>query len=186
MTSPLDLTITRTAADACRARDESTLAAQIELSEIPAPPFQESARGARMVDLLRDAGLDATVDEVGNVVARRRGDEAANPVVVSSHLDTGFPPDTDVSVRRDGDFLAGPGISDDARGLAVLLTLARVLAASGARTERPIWFAATVGEEGIGDLRGVKHLFGPGGSCRDAAGFVSIDGAGPASRRERQ
>jgi acetylornithine deacetylase/succinyl-diaminopimelate desuccinylase-like protein len=178
MTSPLDLAVARRAADACRALDEATLEAQIELSEIPAPPFQEAARGARMAELFAAAGLQVFTDAVGNVIGGRpRGGDGA-PLVVSAHLDTVFAAETDVRVRRDGDFLVGPGISDDARGLATLLTLARVLEAEAVDTEHPVRFVATVGEEGIGDLRGVKHLFGSAGSCRNAHGFISLDGAG--------
>lgn len=178
MTSPLELDVARRAADACVALDERTIEAQIELSEIAAPPFGEAGRAARMAELLRDAGLATTIDAVGNVIGRCPDDDASRPLVVSAHLDTVFPADTDVAVRRDGDFLAGPGISDDARGLAVLCALARVFCSERVRTTHPVWFVATVGEEGMGDLRGVKHLFGADGSCRSAVGFVSIDGAG--------
>jgi acetylornithine deacetylase/succinyl-diaminopimelate desuccinylase-like protein len=132
-----------------------------------------------MAALLEEAGLaNVHIDTVGNVVAQRPGTEELPPLVVSAHLDTVFPEGTDVTVHRQGDLLVGPGIADDARGLASLLTLARVLDRQGVTTRAPLVFAATVGEEGIGDLRGVKHLFGPAGSCRAAAGFISLDGAG--------
>lgn len=160
-------------------RDAETLALQVELSEIPAPPFGEGARAARVAELMEDAGLEAAApDEVGNVVALRPGSEAGGPLVVSAHLDTVFPAGTDVSVRREGDLYRGPGISDDARGLAALLTLARMLQSAGTRTRRPLLFVATVGEEGAGDLRGVKGLFGERGAGRGAYGFISLDGAG--------
>lgn len=169
----------RRAADLALAGDEATLASQVELSEIPAPPFEESARGRRMEVLLTDAGLpEPFTDAVGNVVATRPGSESIPPLVVSAHLDTVFPAGTDVSVRRQGDILRGPGISDDARGLATLLAVARAMNGAGVVTRAPVLFVATVGEEGIGDLRGVKHLFAPEGACRGAAGFVSLDGAG--------
>ena len=173
------------AEDHLRADDERTLATQIELSEIAAPPFQEQARGQRMAGLMREAGLSTVrTDEVGNVLGwwAPREDATASPAsafVLSAHLDTVFPEGTDVAVTRKGDVLRGPGISDDARGLATLLTLARAL--DGARVRamaRPLLFVATVGEEGVGDLRGVKHLFGEHGAARGAAGFVSLDGAG--------
>ena len=124
MTSPLHLAVTRRAAETCRTLDSRTIDAQIELSEIPAPPFQEAARGARIAQLLSEIGLEIETDGVGNVIGRRAEDTADAPIVVSAHLDTVFPSDTDVSVVRDGDILRGPGISDDARGLAALLTRA--------------------------------------------------------------
>jgi tripeptide aminopeptidase len=161
------------------ANDQATLAIQVELSEIPAPPFAESARARRVAEMFGDAGLAGTMsDDEGNVVARRPGLPGEAPLVVSAHLDTVFPAGTDVRVRREGDLLRGPGISDDARGLATLVTLARMLEAASIRTRAPILFAATVGEEGMGDLRGVKRLFAPGGGAHGAQGFISLDGAG--------
>ena len=164
--------------------DEATIATQIELSEIPAPPFHEAARGVRMAQLMRDAGISAVeTDEVGNVHGVWPGSEGDlapddGPLVVAAHLDTVFPAGTDVTVTRDGSKLRGPGISDDARGLATLLATARSLGAAGLRSRRQLLFVATVGEEGVGDLRGVKHLFSDEGACRQASGFISLDGAG--------
>ncbi len=179
MTPVLGHPVTRRAADAIVAADRETVEAQIELSEIPAPPFAEGERAHRMAELLAAAGLPhVSLDAVGNVVARRAGLADDPPFVLSAHLDTVFPAGTDLTVRRDGDILRGPGISDDARGLATLLAVARVLEREAVPTRAPLIFAATVGEEGIGDLRGVKHLFEESGSCRNAAGFVSLDGAG--------
>lgn len=162
-----------------RESDEQTLLAQIELSEIPAPSFSEDVRGSRMAELLTGAGLtNVWTDEVGNVIGGRPGLESSAPLVVSAHLDTVFPEGTDVSVTRHGDLLRGPGISDDARGLTALLTIVRALDATGLQTRRPLRFVATVGEEGAGDLRGVKHLFGPGMDGPRPAAFISLDGAG--------
>jgi acetylornithine deacetylase/succinyl-diaminopimelate desuccinylase-like protein len=162
-----------------RAEDEATLTSQIQLSEIPSPSFEEEARGNRMSELLEQAGLTRVRrDGAGNVLAERDGTTQTPALIVSAHLDTVFPVDTDVSVRRDGDLLYGPGISDDARGLASLLAVARALGAGSVRTKRPVLFVATVGEEGAGDLRGVKHLFAPEGMGSEAAGFISLDGAG--------
>lgn len=160
-----------------RARDAETVDLQVELSEIPAPPFDEAARGRRMAELFRDAGLHRVrTDDVGNVLGELDG--AGPGLVVGAHLDTVFPPGTDVSVTRREDILYGPGISDDARGLAALVALVRALTEAGITTRVPTTFVATVGEEGAGDLRGVKHLFGAGGTAAGAAGFVSLDGAG--------
>ena len=179
MTPTLDRPRVRRAADALVASDESTLDLQVELSEIPAPPFAEERRAARMAELMAEAGLrDVGVDAAGNVVAHWPGADEVPPLVVSAHLDTVFPAETDVSVRREGDFLQGPGISDNARGLATLLAIGRALETEGLTPRVPLLFAATVGEEGIGDLRGVKQLFGASGACPDASGFISLDGAG--------
>ena len=162
-----------------RDHDEDTLARQIELSEIPAPPFDEERRALRLTALLADSRLeDVQRDREGNVFAARPGEEALKPVIVSAHLDTVFPAGTDVSVSRHGDKLCGPGISDDARGLAAMLALCTALDAGELRTRRPLHFVGTVGEEGPGDLRGVKHLFGADGVGRGAQAFISLDGAG--------
>ncbi len=161
------------------ATDDQTLAHQIDLTEIPAPPFGEEARARRMAELFGEAGLpDVRQDSVGNVVALRPGADNRKPLVLSAHLDTVFPAGTDVTVQSDGDLLRAPGISDDGRGLAALITVARALSQAGIATRTPILFVATVGEEGSGDLRGVRHLFGADGPAASAAGFISLDGAG--------
>lgn len=159
--------------------DETTLRTQIELSEIAAPPFQEGKRGLRLARLFHAAGLvDVRSDEAGNVIADRPGASDGRALVVSAHLDTVFPEGTDVSVTREGDLLRGPGISDDARGLACMMAVVRALQDSGLRTTRPLLFVGTVGEEGMGDLRGVKELFREGSAGDGAGAFVSLDGAG--------
>jgi acetylornithine deacetylase/succinyl-diaminopimelate desuccinylase-like protein len=161
--------------------DDRTLEEQVRLTEIPAPPFAEEARGRAMAELMVEAGLERVeTDSVGNVLGWY-GRPGTAPVVVAAHLDTVFPEGTDVAVRQVGDRLVGPGIGDDGRGLAAILALARALRAAGAHLRRPLLVAATVGEEGRGDLRGVRHLFGPRGLGRYATAFVSLDGAG--SRR---
>jgi acetylornithine deacetylase/succinyl-diaminopimelate desuccinylase-like protein len=161
------------------ATDDQTLAHQIGLTEIPAPPFGEEPRGLRMAELLEEAGLaDVRRDAVGNVFALRPGIGDGEPLVLSAHLDSVFPAGTDVAVRVEGNLLRAPGVSDDARGLAALVAVARALSKSGVTTRLPILFAATVGEEGSGDLRGVRHLFGADGVASSASGFISLDGAG--------
>lgn len=164
-------------------RDGVTLGRQSVLSAIPAPTGAEAARGERVAQLFHEAGLnDVAVDAVGNVrgwYGRRAGDDES--VVVSAHLDTVFGPDIDVSVRRRGDRLEGPGIADNARGLAALITLAEALAEADVRVARPVLFAATVGEEGRGNLRGVRHLLSPDSSSRPPirpSAFIALDGAG--------
>ncbi|MEO7455375.1 MAG: M20/M25/M40 family metallo-hydrolase [Gemmatimonadaceae bacterium] len=159
------------------ARDEQTIATQIALSEIPSPTGGESARGASMADRFRALGLeDVHTDIVGNVLGMRSGDDDIAPVVICAHLDTIFPEGTRVVVERDGCQLAGPGIVDNSRGLAAMLALAETFDGRLVRTRRPIVFAATVGEEGAGDLRGAKHLFGAA-RVRPAA-CIALDGAG--------
>ncbi|HYK81743.1 MAG TPA: M20/M25/M40 family metallo-hydrolase [Gemmatimonadales bacterium] len=158
--------------------EEVTLARQAALSAVPAPTGAEGPRGARLVELFREVGLrEVMVDEVGNVLGRAGGNGAAQaPVVLAAHLDTVFGPEVDVAVERRGTRLEGPGISDNARGLAALVAVAEAVVAARLSTARPILFAATVGEEGSGDLRGVKHLFDRTGL--KPAALIALDGAG--------
>ena len=160
--------------------DERTLAEQVELTEIEAPPFGEEVRGARMAQLMTSSGLhDVTTDEIGNVLGwLSHAGATPAPLIVSAHLDTVFPAGTDVRVRREGARFFGPGIGDDGRGLAALLAVARALVSNQVSITRPVLFVATVGEEGVGNLRGVRHLFGPSGAGHDACAFISLDGAG--------
>ncbi|BCS33716.1 peptidase M20 [Luteitalea sp. TBR-22] len=152
---------------------------QVALCEVPAPPFKEQARAEVVRRAFADLGLRRVrVDAVGNVIGERDGTSAAGPhLVFSAHLDTVFPDGTVVKVRREGTRLLGPGITDDCRGLAVLLGVVKAIGEAGVKAPGRISFVATVGEEGLGDLRGVKHLFGPSGLGRIDR-FVSIDGAG--------
>lgn len=161
--------------------DEATLARQASLSAIPAPTGAEWVRGARVAEMLADVGLeDVAVDEVGNVKAWYGKRETGNDcVLVAAHLDTVFGPELDVSVSRRGARLEGPGIADNARGLAALIMVGEALVHAGVRTRRPVLLAATVGEEGSGDLRGVRHLLRP--SDRPTvlpSSFIALDGAG--------
>jgi acetylornithine deacetylase/succinyl-diaminopimelate desuccinylase-like protein len=158
--------------------DPWVLEVQKELTAIPAPSFEEGPRGERMAELFREVGLRAVrADEVGNVLAE--GPEApTSPFVISAHLDTVFPPGTDVTPRTVDALIRAPGIADDGRGLAALLALARVLSSVELPLPFPVLFVATVGEEGIGNLRGVRHLFRNGGPGSDARGFISLDGVG--------
>ena len=159
------------------AHDESLLATQIAVSEIPAPSGDESARGAFVASRFRSFGLDDVhVDDVGNVHGLRAGTTSEAAVVMCAHLDTIFPDGTPVAVTRDGAHLAGPGIVDNSRGVAVMLALAGAVDGHRLVTRRPILFVATVGEEGEGDLRGAKHLFSTLTHQVDAC--IALDGAG--------
>lgn len=165
------------ARSALAASDDAVLREQVATSAIPAPTGDESARGAHIAARFRALGLsDVRVDEVGNVLGTRTGVEDVAPVVICAHLDTVFPATTDVSVRRSGPRLDGPGIVDNARGLAGMLALARAIDGCTLRTQRPVVFVATVGEEGGGDLRGAKHLFAS--FERTPACCIALDGAG--------
>ena len=161
--------------------DDVTLARQAALSATPAPTGAEGARGARVAELFREIGLSHVgVDQAGNVCGWLGNGHGSAPVVLAAHLDTVFGPEVDVRVKRRGQRLEGPGISDNARGLAALLAVAEALVATGVPTARPILFAATVGEEGSGDLRGVKYLLNgkrETGNGKPAA-FIALDGAG--------
>jgi tripeptide aminopeptidase len=159
--------------------DERTLSEQIELTRIPAPSFGEQLRAHRFAELLtRSVSGACRTDAVGNVLARSDGRATAAPIVVAAHLDTVFPAETPIEVTRAGDRIRGPGISDDGRGLAAVLALSRVVGAGLLPLARPVLWVGTVGEEGVGDLRGVRHLFRPGGPASKAAAFLSLDGAG--------
>src|SRR5882762_3092638 len=166
----------RTARAHIERSDEATLGRQAALSAIPAPTGAEGARGARVAEMLGDIGLqDVHVDDVGNVRGWYRHDSSDGCVVISAHLDTVFGPELDVSVSRRGPRLEGPGIADNARGLAALVAIGEALVHARVTTRRPVLFAATVGEEGSGDLRGVRHLL------RDPIrphAFIALDGAG--------
>lgn len=147
----------------------------IAMTEIPAPPFQEAARAKDFANRLTALGLtDVSIDQVGNVIARRKGVTGGRTVAVVAHIDTVFPPETDVTVRREDDVFFAPGIGDNTRGLVVLLSVAEVMQIHNIDTADDILFIGSVGEEGLGDLRGVRHLFRDGGSRIDS--FIAIDG----------
>jgi tripeptide aminopeptidase len=158
------------------ATDDQTIKDLITLTEIPAPPFMEDARGIAFAEMLRDVGIDSVwTDEVGNVIGLRRGFRSGTgAVAIAGHLDTVFPEGTDVTIRMRGDTLYAPGVADDTRGVATVLAILRAMNEGGIRTDRDILFIGDVGEEGLGDLRGMKHLFRDGGPDIDS--FISIDG----------
>jgi tripeptide aminopeptidase len=147
---------------------------QIRLAEIPAPAFQEAARGQSLKTLFEAADLPVHTDSAGNVIAERAGSDPS-AILFVAHLDTVFPEGTDLRVKRDGARLMAPGISDDAVGLAALAGLARVLAESSIRTKKTILLAGGVGEEGEGNLRGIRALVD---TYRPRlAAVIAVDGA---------
>ena len=165
----------RDAFRAIEALDTQSLAELIELTQIPAPPFQEDARANRLAELLGQAGADSVwIDHEGNVIALRRGSGGGRAIALGGHLDTVFPEGTDVTVRQHGDTLFAPGIGDDTRGLIVVLNVLRALEEAGVETVDDVLFVGTVGEEGLGDLRGMKALFAP--DVRPIDVWIEIDG----------
>ncbi|MGB7728745.1 MAG: M20/M25/M40 family metallo-hydrolase [Candidatus Acidiferrum sp.] len=135
-----------------------TTAQQIRLTEIPAPSFQEEKRAQAVKEILSAEGLSVYTDKVGNVIGELRGAEDKEVVLLSAHLDTVFPAGTEINVKREGDRLVAPGISDNGTGLAGLLAVARALHVAKIKPQRTILFAANVGEEGEGNLRGMRAL----------------------------
>jgi tripeptide aminopeptidase len=166
------------ALDLIKADNAWTMQQEIELTQIPSPPFKESTRAAEYKRRLEALGLrDVHIDSVGNVIAERRGVGTGPTVVIAGHLDTVFPEGTDVTVKHDGGKLRAPGIGDDDRGLAVVLAVARAFEKTGLQTNGTVYFVGDVGEEGPGNLRGMRYLFG-----KELKGkvdyFISVDDAG--------
>ena len=163
---------------AIKADNAWTLDQQVSICEIPAPPFHEAVRAAEYKRRFESLGFrDVRIDAEGNVIATRAGKGKGPTVLIAGHLDTVFPEGTDVKVTRSGSVMKGPGIGDDCRGLAVLLQVAKSLDKAGIETLGTIYLVGNVGEEGPGDLRGVKHLF-----TKEFPGkidyFISVDGTG--------
>jgi acetylornithine deacetylase/succinyl-diaminopimelate desuccinylase-like protein len=160
--------------DDLKADDTRTVAEQRAIAEMPAPPFQERARAEYCRKRFAELGLkEAAIDATGNVIGLRLGTGRGPKLVVSAHLDTVFPQGTDVTVTEDDGVLRGTGIGDNARGLAALLSVLRMINAHAINTVGDLMWVATVGEEELGNLRGVQALFR---NHRDIDGFVAIDG----------
>jgi len=152
---------------------------QLELAAIPAPPFNEQERGEWLRKQFVKLGLeDARVDEIGNVIARYPGaDPAARAVALSAHIDTVFPAGTPLQPRREGEKLYGPGVSDNASGVVALLAIIQAMREAKVRPTAPLVFIGNVGEEGEGDLRGMRHIFSDP-QWQDAIGYtIVVDGA---------
>lgn len=168
----------RAALDAAERNEPRVLEDQIRLCEIPAPPFKEQKRAEAYTRAFEELGLkNVRIDAEGNVLGERPGQAERPHLVFSAHLDTVFPEGTDVRVKREGSLIRGPGIGDDCRGLAVVLGVIRALKDAGVQTPGTITFVGTMGEEGLGDLRGVRRLFNETLKGR-VDRFVSVDGTG--------
>jgi tripeptide aminopeptidase len=162
-----------------KADDEAALAEQKRITEIPAPPYKENRRAEYVLKRFVELGFkEASIDAEGNVIALRKGSGGGRPkLVVSAHLDTVFPEGTDVTVKEKDGVILAPGIGDDSRGLAALLSLIKSLNGNEIVTVGDLMLVGTVGEEELGNLRGVKALFR---DHTDIDGFISIDGLGVA------
>src|SRR5713226_5894741 len=160
-----------------KADDDTAFAEQKRITEIPAPPYKENVRAEYYLKRFQELGFkDAAIDGEGNVIGLRKGSGGGRPkLVVSAHLDTVFPEGTDVAVKEKDGVTLAPGIGDDSRGLAALLSLIKSMNANGITTVGDVMFVGTVGEEELGNLRGVKALFR---DHADIDGFISIDGLG--------
>ncbi len=150
---------------------------QCRLCEIPAPTFEERVRAEEMVRLMKALGLkDVEIDGIGNVVGRRPGKNPDAPLLaIGAHMDTVFPAGTDVTVHQEGNIYRAPGIGDNCSGLRCLLEALRCMNEAGVETQGDIWFCGTVGEEGLGDIRGSKYLFRENNSVNHIDGFLAVD-----------
>jgi tripeptide aminopeptidase len=147
----------------------------VRISEIPAPEFAEGPRAAAYKNLLQSCGLKVKTDGTGNVIGERPGTNRDEVILIAAHLDTVFPAGTDVRVKRSGRRLEGPGIADNGAGLAAVLAVARALQEGRVRTQMTIVFAGDVGEEGEGNLRGIRALVESYGAKLRAV--IAVDGA---------
>jgi tripeptide aminopeptidase len=166
----------RRAANTLAAEHDRTVADIVRLTEIESPSFNEAVRAQTWFEMAKAHGLtDLEIDAEGNVTGIRRGIGNGPLICVAAHLDTVFPAGTDVKVRREGTKLFAPGIGDDTRSLAVLLAWLRAMDAAGVETRADILFVADVGEEGAGDLRGMRHLFQHGRYKDRISTFITVD-----------
>jgi tripeptide aminopeptidase len=164
------------ARDTLASQHDRTVRDIVTLTQIAAPSFQEATRAAAFLEMARAHGLEALeTDAEGNVTGIRHGIGNGPLICVAAHLDTVFPPGTDLTVRREGTRLLAPGVGDDTRSLAVLLAWLRAMDAAAIRTRADILFVADVGEEGPGDLRGMRHLFQHGRYKDRISAFITVD-----------
>jgi acetylornithine deacetylase/succinyl-diaminopimelate desuccinylase-like protein len=168
----------RAAFDSFRAQESQFALWQMEATRVPAPPFGEAARGLWLADRFRELRLlDVQVDEVGNVFGIRPG-YGSRYIALSAHIDTVFPAATPLRIRQQGSRLYGPGVADNGAGIAAMLAVASVFNSARISHGMPFLFIGNVGEEGEGDLRGMRHVFATP-RWRDTIAYsVIVDGAG--------
>lgn len=147
---------------------------QVRITEIPAPELNEAPRAEYLRKVFDAAGLKVRTDKAGNVIGERQGADRDGVILFAAHLDTVFPASTNVHVKRNGDRLEAPGISDNGAGLAAIVGLARALGESGVSTTKTIAIAGDVGEEGEGNLRGIRALVEGYGARLSAV--IAVDG----------
>lgn len=165
--------IVKKALEHIREHDELTLKEQLEMVQIPAPSGLEQKKAEYVLKKFREIGLeDAFQDEVGNVFGTRKGYANGSRIMLAGHLDTVFPMNTDLTIRKEGERYYCPGINDDTRAVAELLAIARAMVDTGLRAKGDTIFCANVCEEGLGDLKGVKHIFQ---TRKDIDAFITID-----------
>ena len=157
-------------------QEDQTMKDLVTLTEVLAPPFGEDKKGKVFASMLMDAGIDSIwTDQVGNVIGLRKGTSGEPGYVgVDAHLDVVFPEGTDVTVTKVGDTLKAPGIGDDTRGLSMLISMLKAMNKSNIKTEKDLLIVGTVGEEGLGDLRGMKYMFNESGL--NIHSWIAIDG----------
>lgn len=155
---------------------DKIIADTIKLTEIAAPPFKEETRAKAFAKMLTQSGLkNVKIDEVGNVIGLRKGKGSKNLIVVAAHIDTVFPPETNVKVKKIDNKLFAPGIGDDTVSLSIMLGIIRALDKAKIETESDILFVGDVGEEGPGNLRGMRHLFTKGEYAGKITKFISLE-----------
>lgn len=172
-----DAAVTR-ALDYIKVNHERHLDKQVQIAEVAAPTFHEGERAKLMADEFRRIGLrDVEIDAAGNALGWRPGSSPDDVLVIAAHLDISFEPGVDVKVRKEGGRWFGPGLGDDSRGLVSLIAVAEALNDASISTQKTLLFVANTGEEGLGDLKGVKYLFQQSPHRSRLKAFISIDGS---------
>jgi tripeptide aminopeptidase len=168
----------RSAYNWLRAQEPQFVHWQMELARIAAPPFGEAARSTWLAEKFREIGLDdVRTDEVGNVFGSHPG-HGRMLVSLSAHIDTVFPAGTPLNIRQQGSRVYGPGVSDNGAGVTAMLALAALFRAVRIRHALPLLFIGNVGEEGEGDLRGMRHIFSTPRWKDSISHSLVLDGAG--------